>query len=273
MTNETPDVPKADLPCLSTTFARTAPVLKWRLRPKRRYNTNVSGKRTSSSTAPLGYVPSLTDCCLRKIDANLDDYTLDDFRTQINPVQANWVIKWVTRARNNTLSTPTWWIAARICGKENVKEADSAHLVTLLPAEILHHLSTHLALRDMQIPRTADFSVITTLSLSSLGRADNSRISELRNLPYLTFLILNDSQLTDDSLSNLAMGLQLKNSPAEWKGMWRLRGIWLDGSKGISDRSIKSLWKFPLLNVISRFFFRALLYPFARADLLSINQV
>ncbi|KAJ9106366.1 hypothetical protein QFC21_001512 [Naganishia friedmannii] len=236
----------------------TAPVLKWRLTPKRRHNTDGSGKRTSS--APLGSVPSLTDCCLRKIDANLENYTLDDFRAQINPVQANWVIKWVTRARNNTLSTPTWWIAARICGKENVvsdeassssSSSDSAHFVSLRPAEILHHLSTHLALRDMQIPRTADFSIITTLSLSSLGRTDNSRISELRHLPHLTFLILNDSQLSDYTLSNLAMGLELKGSPAEWKGMWRLRGIWLDGSKGISDKSIKSLWKFPLLNVIS----------------------
>lgn len=194
----------------------------------------------------------MTDCCLRKIDANLENYTPEDFRLQINPIQAKWVIKWVTRARNNTLSTPTWWIAANICGKESAKEADSAHFVSLLPDEIMHHVSGHLALREMQMPRSADFSLVTTLSLPSITRRMNSRLSELRHLSYLTFLVLNDSEVTDDSLANLAMGLQLQGPPSEWKGMWRLRGIWLDGSKAVSDKSIiKFFWKMPLLNVIS----------------------
>jgi hypothetical protein len=229
---------------------RTAPVLKWRLRPKKKYGPEPL-RRTSTSDG-LGSVPSLTDCCLRKIDANLENYTAEDFRSQINPVQAKWVIKWVTRARNNTLSTPVLWIAANLCGKESAKEADSAHFVSLLPEEILHHVSTHLALKEMQIPRSADFSVITTLSLPTLSRKHNARISELRHLPFLAFLILTDSEITDDSLRNLTMGLQLQGSPEEWKGLWRLRGIWLDGSRGISDKSIKNLWRFPMLNVISK---------------------
>lgn len=223
-------------------------MLRWRLRPKKRFGSEVPRKTGSGS---LGSIPSLTDCCLRKIDANLENYTAEDFRLQINPVQAKWVIKWVTRARNNTLSTPTWWIAANICGKESAKEADSAHFVSLLPDEILHHVSGHLALREMQMLRSADFSLVTTLSLPSLPRRSNAMLSELRHLPFLAFLILSDSQVTDDSLGNLAMGLQLQGQPSEWKGMWRLRGIWLDGSKAVSDKSIKQLWRFPLLNVIS----------------------
>lgn len=215
----------------------------------------------------------MTDCCLRKIDANLENYTAKDFRSQINPVQAKWVIKWVTRARNNTLSTPVWWIAANICGKESAKEADSAHFVSLLPEEILHHVSTHLALKEMQIPRSADFSVITTLSLPSLTRKHNSRISELRHLPYLAFLILSDSEITDDSLRNLRMGLQLQGSADDWKGIWRLRGIWLDGSRGISDKSIKNLWRFPMLNVISKHIYSPGRYTTAhRVHLLGVSR-
>lgn len=223
-------------------------MLRWRLRPRKRYASD-TGRKTGSGA--LGSVPSLTDCCLRKIDAHIESYSPEEFRAQIHPVQARWVVKWVTRARNNTLSTPTWWIAAHIGGKENAQEADSAHFAFLRPDEILHHVSGQLALKEMQMPKSVDFSLVTTLSLPSLPHRLNARLSELRHLPFLSFFILNDSEVTDDSLANLAMGLQLQGPPAEWRGMWRLRGIWLDGSKAVSDKSIKTMWRFPLLNVIS----------------------
>jgi hypothetical protein len=141
----------------------------------------------------------------------------------------------------------------------SVKQRPKHHTQLVSAPELLAYLPTSSPLTILQIPPTPSFTLLTSLSLSTHLLNDQTILS-LRNLPHLFLLFLTAcSSVTDAGIKSLAMSLDyeqavLQAKPGEvegkGRGCWRLRGLWLDGCKRVTDNAVRDLVKWPLLNVL-----------------------
>ena len=130
--------------------------------------------------------------------------------------------------------------------------------------ELLAYLPTSSPLTLLQLPPTPTYTLLTSLSLSSHLLTDTTIVA-LRNLPWLSFLfLLGCTGVTDAGIKSLAMSLdyegavvltkngQIDKTSETGRGCWRLRGLWLDGCKRITDHAVRDLTRWPMLNVLCK---------------------
>jgi hypothetical protein len=134
----------------------------------------------------------------------------------------------------------------------DVKLRSLHHTQLVLLPELLAYLPTSSPLTILQVPPTPSYTLLTSLSLSTHLLNDQTILS-LRNLPHLFFLFLIAcSGVTDAGIKSLAMSLDYDQAEEKGRGCWRLRGLWLDGCKRVTDNAVRDLVKWPLLNVLCK---------------------
>lgn len=105
------------------------------------------------------------------------------------------------------------------------------------------------------------YSLLTTLVLDGSDTViDDNAIMALRWCTHLSVLWTTKCDITDAGIRLLTSALELpgpagegRSSPesqGKGKGMWRLRGWFLTGCRGVSDRSMRSFARWPGLNVL-----------------------
>ncbi|CAE6459169.1 unnamed protein product [Rhizoctonia solani] len=92
------------------------------------------------------------------------------------------------------------------------------------------------------IPSTPNFSIITVLDLSNCDDLHDSNISQLKVLTSLCVLDTSCTHLTDQATRNLASTLLLQEP-----GPLRLQSWSLRDCEAVTNRSIESLGRFPML--------------------------
>jgi hypothetical protein len=164
---------------------------------------------------------------------------------------------WLLKAQTQSLR------ASQSSGDEEAQEPVIQRLTQLVPvSELVAYLPTTSPLTILQIRPTPDFTLLTTLKLSSSGVTD-STLLPIRHLTRLFFLFLTSCPgVSDAGIKSLAMSLDYKDivlsstrekgdhELSEGRGCWRLRGIWLDDCSGITERAEVDLAKWPFLNII-----------------------
>ena len=164
---------------------------------------------------------------------------------------------WLLKAQTQSLR------ACQSSAEEGTHQAEIQRIAQLVPlSELRAYLPTTSPLTMLQIRPTPDFTLLTTLTLSSHGVTD-STLLPLRHLTRLFFLFLiSCPEVSDVGIKSLAMSLDYKDivlastkekgdhELAEGRGCWRLRGIWLDGCPRITERAEADLAKWPFLNII-----------------------
>lgn len=168
---------------------------------------------------------------------------------------------WLLRLQ--TQAEPSRSAESRAGGPHMARSKPKHHIQLVLAPEILAYLPTSSPLTILQIAPTPTYTLLTSLSLSTHLLTDTT-ITSLRNLPYLFFLVLQACPgVTDAGIKSLAMSLDynqaiLSAGPGDkegrGRGCWRLRGIWLDGCKRVTDNAVRDLVKWPLLNVLCQLF-------------------
>ena len=164
---------------------------------------------------------------------------------------------WLLKAQTQSLR------ASQSLKDEEIQQVGIQSTIQRVPvSELVAYLPTSSPLMILPLRPTPDFTLLTTLTLSSDGITD-STLLPLRHLTRLFFLFLISCPgISDAGIKSLAMSLEYKDivlsSTTEkadhelpiGRGCWRLRGIWLDGCSGITERAEVDLAKWPFLNII-----------------------
>lgn len=154
----------------------------------------------------------------------------------------------------------TVWGFAALLDPEGTAQHHTLALSTdaVLPALGRKPTSPEDALPFLELPRMFrqmphdGFCMLTTLSLSSINRVVNdSTIQALRACTHLDVLWTRGCHFTDDGIRLLASSLQLPGAEGgEGRGMWRLRAWYLTGCKGVGDKAMRSLARWPGLTLL-----------------------
>ncbi|KAL7421123.1 hypothetical protein Q5752_004008 [Cryptotrichosporon argae] len=125
----------------------------------------------------------------------------------------------------------------------------SASLPWLAPRRAYEHPLTLLPKLFSSMYPAFDF--LTTLSLSCSDSAVNdTSIQALAGCTHLTALWTRSSRLTDAGIRLLAAALDLPGPAGAGRGMRRLRAWYLAGSRGVTDKSMRSFARYPGLVVL-----------------------
>jgi hypothetical protein len=108
--------------------------------------------------------------------------------------------------------------------------------------EVDEHPLIHLPELWNRLNPTSSYSLLTTLTLDGVNNMVNdTNLLHLRYCTHLTLLWTRGCKITDLGVRLLASALDLP----ERKGLCRLRGWFMPGCTGVSDRSIRSLARWP----------------------------
>lgn len=101
------------------------------------------------------------------------------------------------------------------------------------------------------VPR---LELFTSLDLGGIyDLVDDSALVKLRWCAHLTTLLTPKSRITDEGVALMASALDLSASRAgSPNGIWRLRAWYLKGTKGVSDRAMKAMAKWPGLVMLGK---------------------
>ncbi|WWD21327.1 hypothetical protein CI109_105811 [Kwoniella shandongensis] len=240
--------------------AQNKPV--WHLAPLpftqvRQYDLNFTTRR---------HVQSLHSYCLASISRNFDLFTPHSF-VGLSPVLLKRIFSRIrvdrgyedeqlgSRAFNPDEAT-VWGYSAL----SDPEETNSTFDLAISMWSILAHLapnpiSKHPEHPFVELPKlyatlqpSSPISFLTTLSLDGMDEVVNDQnVLALRWCTHLTALWMKGARVSDASIRLLASALELPGDedPKEGRGMWRLRAWSLNGCKGVSDRSMKSLARWP----------------------------
>ncbi|OSD01555.1 hypothetical protein PYCCODRAFT_1445560 [Trametes coccinea BRFM310] len=206
----------------------------------------------------LLYVPSLTYFCIKALAEYPDEiHALGPARLRYEP----------PRSRSNfdilAALIPTYRPFSRDADSFDLSLVDPrlwAVLVQIydnLPAAFRQYTlplsDLHLPLLQ-SIPSTQYFSLITVLSLRSCRMLTDDNVVELRHIHTLAALDASVTGLGTWGIQRLAKSLAWSEAdamhPAQRRGPWGLRILYLENCMNIDDNVLYWLVKFPLLSVV-----------------------
>ena len=208
-------------------------------------------------------VKTLSSSALSSISLGFDQYSIESFaslpahliRRIIARVQADRNYDEDTYGRVNTHpdQTTIWAIQALYLPSEaddHVLGLPCVHLLQQMQGHPITLLPT-LNIRDPTgLAAPSIFRFLTTISLNgSDGAIDDQNIQGLRWCTHLTGLWMQGCNVSDYGMTLLASALELPGL----KGMCKLRAWSLLGCKGITDKSMKALAKFPGLIMLGTY--------------------
>lgn len=204
-------------------------------------------------------VRTLASCCLSAISEQFDQFPLSSFST-LPPHLIRRILQRARADRNydddtseqiNTHpdETTIWAIQAMYLPAQT-----NDHTLGLPSAHLLRHMYEHPLTVLPTLPgHSSQYRFLTTLRLDvSDGMIDDSNIVNLKWCTHLTALWTTSCSITDYGIALLASALELPGR----KGMCRLRAWSLARCRGITDKSMRSLARFPGLVMLGQSHFR-----------------
>ncbi|KAH7889707.1 hypothetical protein F5I97DRAFT_1924225 [Phlebopus sp. FC_14] len=209
----------------------------------------------------VGEVPSLAYFCVKTLSAHCDQlHALGHFRCSYRDDIVRALLP--TRYKCQSLSQSSYAPESDTLSLDPRLWSTLAQVMHPLP-EQLHDLELplgdiHLPLLQ-QIPSTADFSLVTLLTLPNCKDVCDDTISELRRLNGLVALDLRGTNVSAYGIAVLVRGLSWSEDDAGLKkraGLWALRILSLHSCTNIDNKVFPALRNFPLLSAIDLRFTR-----------------
>lgn len=204
---------------------------------------------------------SLHSICLNKISQEFHLYTVQAL-SGLSPILLGRVMQRVRRDRwyeaeyegvqRNPDITTIWALSALLDPEGEDTQPD--HTIALPLSNTLHYLQADPTLEEPEHPfivlpklfreiqPSSSLSFLTTLTLDAMDRAvTDESILNLRYCTHLTVLHMRGCGISDTPIRLLASALDLDTK----KGMCRLRAWFMPGCKGVGDRTMRSLARWP----------------------------
>ncbi|KAK8844018.1 hypothetical protein IAR55_006811 [Kwoniella newhampshirensis] len=246
-----------------TTIAITQNKPIWHLAP-----LPLNQVQTSYEQNPLSRGPTRTlhSHCLDSISRNFHQYTPDSF-IGLSPILIKRIMSRVRADRGydeaqmggrafNPDEATIWAFQAL----SDPEDAEPSFNLAVPMSSTLPHLAPNSMSRYpehpfVELPKlyaslqpSTLISLLTTLSLDGMDEIVNDQnVLTLKWCTHLTALWMKGSRVTDAAIRLLASALELpgEEDPKQGRGMWRLRMWSLAGCMSVSDRSMKSIARWP----------------------------